>query len=133
MSRVVLDTNVIISALLFGGVPEKTLLKVIAGEHSSLSSAYIIEETSRILRTKFAVRPDTLKLLEKFLSSSEIQYFQPFLSIIQDEPDNRIIETAVIGKADYIVTGDKPLLKAGEYQKIKIITPADFMSLKKSS
>lgn len=129
MSRVVLDTNVLISGLLFGGIPEKTVLKVIAGEHSSLTSSYIIEETSRILRTKFGVRAGTLKLLEKFLSSSEIQYFQPFLSIVQDEPDNRVIETAVIGKADYIITGDKPLLKVGEYQKTKIITPADFMLL----
>ncbi|MBW3569249.1 putative toxin-antitoxin system toxin component, PIN family [Candidatus Parcubacteria bacterium] len=133
MKRAVLDTNVIISALLFGGLPEKVVVQVLAGDHISVTSPFIIEETSRILRDKFNVAPGTLKMLEQLLSISEIQYFQPFLTVIEDDPDNRVLETAVHGKADYTVTGDKLLLELKCYGSIKIISPADFPALNSPS
>lgn len=128
MERVVLDTNVIISALLFDGLPEQVVLRVLAGANTSVTSPYIIEETSRILRTKFSVAPKTLSMLEQLLSVSEIQYFQPFLNVLSDEPDNRILETAIQGNADFLVTGDKLLIELGQYESIVIIKPADFLA-----
>jgi putative PIN family toxin of toxin-antitoxin system len=125
--RLVLDTNVLISAFLFGGVPEKVVLRVLAGEHDLIISPYIIEETNRILRTKFNVHPDTLGLLNQLLTIAEIQYFQPFLRVVEDDPDNRIIETAIRGDASLIISGDKHLLELGEYETVSIISPAAYL------
>lgn len=125
--RIVLDTNVIISALLFDGVPEKVVIRSIGGENTLVILPYIIEETSRILQSKFKIPKTRLILVERFLSQADVQYFQPFLRILTDEPDNRIIETAVCGKADVIVTGDRLLLELEEYKGIRIVKPADFL------
>jgi len=123
--RLVLDTNVIISALLFDGLPEKLLLSTLGGLHELVLSSYIIAETTRILEERFKVQPTNLKLLQQLLGEAEVVYFQPFLNVITDEPDNRILETAVRGSADYLVTGDKLLLKLKEYKNIKIISVRD--------
>ena len=119
--RLVLDTNVIISALLFDGLPEKLLLSTLGGLHELVLSSYIIAETSRILEDKFEVQPTNIKLLQQLLYESQIVYFEPFLDLVADEPDNRILETAVKGNADYLVTGDKLLIHIKEYQSLKII------------
>jgi len=120
--RLVLDTNVIISALLFDGLPEKLLLSTLGGLHELVLSSYIIAETSRILEDKFEVQPTNIKLLQQLLYEGQIVYFEPFLDVVADEPDNRILETAVKGNADYLVTGDKLLLQLKEYQSLKIIS-----------
>ncbi len=120
--RLVLDTNVIISALLFDGLPEKLLLSTLGGLHELVLSPYIITETSRILEDRFKVKPANIKLLQQLLNEGDIVYFEPFLNIVADEPDNRILETAVKGNTDYLVTGDKLLLQLKEYKSIKIIT-----------
>lgn len=127
--RLVLDTNVIISALLFDGLPEQLLLKSLSGPHQLILSPYIITETSRILETKFGVKPGDLLLLQQFLNESELVYFDPFLNVISDEPDNRILETAVIGKADYLVTGDKLLLALQSYQDLQIIKVSEWLDI----
>lgn len=120
--RLVLDTNVIISALLFDGLPEKLLLSTLGGLHELVLSSYIIAETSRILEDKFEVQPTNIKLLQQLLYEGQIVYFEPFLDVVADGPDNRILETAVKGNAEYLVTGDKLLLHLKEYQSLKIIS-----------
>jgi len=120
--RLVLDTNVIISALLFGGLPEKLLINVLSGAHELVISPYIVAETTRILESRFEVDPTSLSLLQQLLHEGEIVYFEPFLHIIADEPDNRILETAIKGKAKYLITGDKLILTLGHYKDVKIIT-----------
>ena len=125
--RVVLDTNVIISGLLFDGVPEQVILSILGREHELVLSPFIIEETTKILSDKFNVKPDTISLLEQLLSQAEMQYFQTFLDTLGDKPDNRILETAIKGKADFIVTGDRPLLELRSYKIVRIVKPADFL------
>lgn len=120
--RLVLDTNVIISALLFDGLPEKLLISTISGAHELILSPYIIGETTRILESRFEVHPTNLNLLQQLLHESEVVYFEPFLHVITDEPDNRILETAIKGGAKYLVTGDKLILSLGQYDDIKIIS-----------
>lgn len=126
--RLVLDTNVIISALLFDGLPEKLLLSTLGGLHELVLSSYIIAETTRILEDRFKAQPANVKLLQQLLNEGEIVYFEPFLNIVNDEPDNRIFETAIKGNANYLVTGDKLLLELKEYKNIKIITVRECMS-----
>ncbi|HUD06298.1 MAG TPA: putative toxin-antitoxin system toxin component, PIN family [Candidatus Saccharimonadales bacterium] len=123
--RLVLDTNVIISALLFDGLPEQLLLSTLGGLHGLVLSSYIIAETTRILEDRFKAQPTNIKLLQQLLSEADVVYFQPFLHVITDEPDNRILETSVKGNADYLVTGDKLLLELKEHKNIKIISVRD--------
>jgi putative PIN family toxin of toxin-antitoxin system len=120
--RLVLDTNVIISALVFDGLPEKLLISTLSGAHELVLSQYIIGETTRILESRFKVHPTNLNLLQQLLHESEVVYFEPFLHVITDEPDNRILETAIKGGATYLVTGDKLILSLGQYDGIKIIS-----------
>ncbi len=127
--RVVLDTNVLISALLFDGNPEKAVLSTLNGLEELVLSAYIVAETTRILEDKFGVEPSSLGLLQQLLSEAELVYFQPFLNVIEDEPDNRILETAVRGKAIYLVTGDNLLLKLKQYKDIKIVSIKEFLEI----
>jgi predicted nucleic acid-binding protein len=68
------------------------------------------------------VQPANLKLLQQLLNEAEVVYFQPFLHILTDEPDNRIVETAVRGEAKYLVTGDKLLLKLKQYKDIQVVS-----------
>ena len=124
--RVVIDTNVFISALVFGGLPEQVLLRVIK-EHQLVLSAYIITEINRILRVKFQIRPPSLRLLQEAMREAEMVYFDPYVHILTDEPDNRILETAEQGQAEYVITGDKLLLDLKQYKDIVIIKPADFL------
>ena len=125
--RLVLDTNVIISALLFDGAPERLVRAVLSSSHQLVISTFIINETSRILSDKFKIPPETVELLEQLLTEAEVVYFEPFLHILGDEPDNRVLETAVKGKAEYIVTGDKPLIALNEHSGVKIITVREFL------
>jgi putative PIN family toxin of toxin-antitoxin system len=127
--RVVIDTNVLISALLFDGNHEKLVLATLAGSNQLVLSPYIIIETTRILETKFKVNPENLELLQQLLTESEQVYFEPFLHIITDEPDNRIVETAVKGRANYIVTGDKLLLALKQYVSIKIVSIKEYLEI----
>jgi putative PIN family toxin of toxin-antitoxin system len=127
--RVVLDTNVLISALLFDSSPEKVVLSTLNGLEELILSPYIVAETTRILEDKFGVEPSSLELLQQLLSEAELVYFQPFLNVIEDEPDNRILETAVKGKASYLVTGDKLLLKLKRYKDIKIVSVKEFLEV----
>ena len=127
--RIVLDTNVIISALLFDGLPERLLLNALAGSDQLISSSYIIAEATRILESKFSVQPNSLELLQQLLGESEIVHFNPFLNIITDEQDNRVLETAVKGYSQYIVTGDKLLFELKEYVGIHMIKVREYLEL----
>ena len=130
--RVVLDTNVVISALLFDGLPEKLLINAIAGSDQLILSTYIIAETIRILETKFLVSTNNTELLQQLLNEGEMVHFQPFLNVVADEPDNRIIETAIKGGAEYIITGDKLLLKLEKYNNLQIISVKQYFELSQS-
>ena len=127
--RVVLDANVIISALLFGGTPEHLVISTLLGPNQLVLSPYIITEVTRILESKFSVHPKNLELLQQILGESELVYFQPFLHLVSDEPDNRIIETALKGGAHYIVTGDKLLLEIERYENIQVISIKKYLEI----
>lgn len=127
--RVVLDTNVIISALLFDGMPEHLVISTLLGPNQLILSPYIITEVTRILESKFSVQTKNLELLQQILGESELIYFQPFLHIVSDEPDNRILETALKGGAHYIVTGDKLLLGLQRYENIQVISVKKYLEI----
>ncbi len=127
--RVVFDTNIYVSALMFpGGEAGKALRKIIDGKDSLVISKNILEELLRVLASKFARDAETLSRTAIFINSiSHTVNPRKKINILKDEPDNRILECAIKGKADAIVTGDKAMLALGEFEGIRIISLKDFL------
>lgn len=131
MLRVTADTNVYVSALHFGGKPERLLRLAEAGEIQLVVSDHILREVEKTLRgDKFAwPEPRIEKALRQLSRIAEHVQPTQTLDIIKAKPsDNRILECAQAGNADYIVTGDKRhILPLRSFQGTPILTVADFL------
>lgn len=128
--RVVLDTNVIISAILFGGIPRHVLEMIIAGKIECTLSPAILEELTAVLqRPKFGFPQEAcLQLVEELRGICDIVTPARTINAIKaDITDNRIIECAVEARAGYILSGDAHLLKLGRFKNISILTTAEFL------
>jgi len=128
MDRVVFDTNIYISALLFAGIPRKLLHMADVGAFQLIISKQILAEFRGVLRIKFDYETEQLDIMENLLLSISlvVEPKKKINRIIVDPTDNRILECAVEGNADYIVSGDKHLLQLENYHSIKIISPAEY-------
>jgi len=127
--RVVFDTNIFISAFVIpGGDAEEAYLHAVRGTFTLYSSIAILTETANTLRTKFEWSEEkVLRLLESVSRTAIVLKTRPHLHIVKDEPDNRILECAVLAEADTIVTGDRHLLSLKQYRGISIRKLADFL------
>jgi putative PIN family toxin of toxin-antitoxin system len=127
--KVVFDTNILVSALVFpGGNAEAALERIIAERDELVLSKPILEELLGVLARKFARDSEELAHVAVFLESLSI-VTKPArrLSVLKDGPDNRILECAMSGKASAIVTGDRQMLALGEYRGIRIISLRDYL------
>jgi len=125
MLRAVLDTNVLISAIISDGKPRELLKKGTANQFSIVTSNLILKELITVLRRpKFKTPEDEIqKIIIALLRSSEvIKVKSKFTEVKEDPKDDMIINTAYDGHADVIVTGDKHLLEFENFRGIKIIT-----------
>jgi putative PIN family toxin of toxin-antitoxin system len=122
--RVVFDTNILVSALVFpGGQGEAALRRIIAETDRLLLSRPILDELLEVLGRKFARDAEELAHVAVFLSDvSLIVAPKRRLRVVKDEPDNRILECAVAGRAEAIVTGDKALLALRSYGNTRMLT-----------
>jgi putative PIN family toxin of toxin-antitoxin system len=127
--RVVADTNVLISALMFGGLPGRFLDLALGRRFTLLASKALLDELDEKLRGKFAVsESDALVIRAKLEGSAELADPDFQLNAVPDDPDdNRVLECAVAGKADFIVSGDRHLLRIGDYEGIAIVTVRQFL------
>ena len=120
--RVVFDTNIFISAFVIpGSLAERAVMKIVAGEDVLILSKDILDELLSVLSLKFSRDREEISRVAVFLSEIA-EWVKPTeeLRVLKDEPDNRILECAVGGKADLIVTGDKEMLKLGIHGRTKI-------------
>ena len=121
MLRVVFDSNVYISALLFDGPPRQVLELALKRQVVLIASDQIINETAGKLRDKFSWPDHKVQQFVRETSRlAELYNSKTKLSVVKDEPDNRVLECAVAGKANIIITGDKHLLKLKSYEDIPI-------------
>jgi putative PIN family toxin of toxin-antitoxin system len=122
--RTVFDTNIFISALAIpGSLAEKAMLKIIEGVDILVISRDIINEVLLVLSSKFSRDKEGLSHVAVILSElGELVKPTQKVTVFKDDPDNRILECALYGKADILVTGDKEMLKLREYKGIKIIS-----------
>ena len=128
--KVVLDTNVLVSALVFGGKPQ-AVIQWLVENGSTYISQDILTETRRIVHAKFPNFHIDLARLEKLLERDVLWVVLGSIkvNICQDPDDNMIIETAILGQCSYIVSGDNDLLVLKNYQNIQIETPSHFISI----
>lgn len=129
--RVVFDTNIFISAFVIpGSLAEKAILKIIEREDFLLISRDIIDEVLSVLSSKFGRDREALSHVALILSELA-EWVRPGrrVKIFKDEPDNRILECAIYGRADVLVTGDKEILQLKEYEGVKIISLKEYLEL----
>jgi putative PIN family toxin of toxin-antitoxin system len=128
--KAVFDTNIFVSALMFpGGRAEAALMKVIEGEVELRVSKSIIHEVLGVLSRKFDRDPEELARVAVYLTDvGKVVQPKSKLTVLRDEPDNRILECAIAGRADVIVTGDQAMLALGKYKDVSIVTLKDFLT-----
>lgn len=130
--KVVCDTNILISALIFpGGSPDKVVSLARVGTINLYISPFILAEFERVLQEKFSyTERETKQRSERVASVAAFVDPSEKLSIIEkDEPDNRILECAVAAKADFIVSGDKHLLSLKEFGTTRIVSASELLRL----
>jgi putative PIN family toxin of toxin-antitoxin system len=129
--KIVIDSNVWISALVFGGKPRHIFERAIADGWTIIVSEEIFTEVRRVLTIKFTDFLDDFESFQAILQTytTKVKLGSVKVSACRDEDDNRVIETALIGNAEYIISGDKDLLDLLKYKKITITNPSDFLEI----
>lgn len=125
--RVVLDTNVLVSALHFGGRPRHLLEAVLSGDHRVIIGNAILSELEAVLVEVCHWRPDRaraargeLEALGEVVSPAEVP------RLCRDPDDDEILAIASAGHASALITGDADLLALANYGQVRIVTVADF-------
>lgn len=127
--KVVLDTNLLISALIFGGKPEQVYNLVLEKLIIGITSSILLAELTEILTKKFNFELIRVEQLERIIKKHfKIVYPDKTINIVEDDDDNRVLEAAIKGKCNYIITGDRDLLDLIIFKNIKIVTPDNFLS-----
>lgn len=128
--RVVADTNILVSALLFGGTSEQVFLAGLRGEIQLLISLSLLKEFEKVLKEKFKLNIHLVReIIEEVREAAEIVEVSSHIKAISyPDEENRVLECAIDGKADFIVTGDtRHILPLKEYGGIKILSPSEFL------
>ncbi|MBI2613277.1 MAG: putative toxin-antitoxin system toxin component, PIN family [Candidatus Levybacteria bacterium] len=130
MHKVVVDTNVFISGFLFGGNPRKIIEAWINKKYIFCLSPELKTEIISKLKNKFFLSNQSLKIIEEALDINTEKFIpKKKISICKDPQDNFLLELAEESTADYLISGDKLVLKLGNYKKTKIISPKNFLKL----
>jgi len=126
--KVLLDTNILISALGFGGKPREIFKLVLDKKIKAISSYVLLAEFGDVISKKFPKLAGDLNRIQKqFRKNMKIVKPSHSAHVLKDEPDNRVLEAALEGNCDYIVTGDSDLLNLKIYKNIIILRPNDFL------
>ena len=128
MSRIVLDTNVYISAYGFGGKPAAVLRAAIPGEFELVTSPEILAEVADKLAVVLDFdREHVEEVVRQIARIGVVVRPQARVSILQDDADNRILEAALESGAEAIVSGDRHLLELVVWKGIRVIRVSDFL------
>jgi putative PIN family toxin of toxin-antitoxin system len=123
--RIVADTNIYVSALNFGGVPDQVLSLARRGRIEMFTSRQILDEIDDVLRGKFAWPPalarEALTTIGEF--AKLVRPHVPVSVVKKDEPDNRVLECALAANAAIVVSGDSHLRELRSFRGIRIVSP----------
>jgi putative PIN family toxin of toxin-antitoxin system len=132
MYSATLDTNTLVSATIARGKEYALFELAKKGKFRLLISLSILLEYKRIISAgRFGYTSEFVEeLVSSILGTSDLVFPEIKLDVVKEDPnDNKILECAVAGKADFIVSGDKHLLKLKKYKGIKIVRTSDFLTL----
>ncbi len=134
--RAVLDTNVLVSALLFPrGIPGAVLRRLRDGSFTIIFSPGLLDEFAAVLshpkiKTKYKLNASDIEaVFSLFAMRGELVESEEQMRVCRDPQDDFLLETAVAGRAGYIVTGDQDLLVLKKFRKIRLIKPGRFLAL----
>jgi len=127
--KVVFDTNIYISAFVVpASNAERAILKILESDDILRISKEIVDEILTVLASKFSKDKEFLSRTVLFLADiAKVVKPSRKFHVFKDVADNKIIECAIAGKADFIVTGDKEMLKYKEFERIKIISLREYL------
>jgi len=130
--KIVIDSNIFISAFFWGGKPKEIFDRVLNGFDELYITDEIVNEIKKVMSSnKFAVNSNDIKdyinIIEKY--SKKIVSKNNIKSISRDADDDKILQCGIDGNVDYIITGDNDLLILKEYNKIKIIKPKEYLEI----
>ncbi len=121
------DTNVLVSAVLFGGVPREILLRAIRGEFEVVTTIRLMTEFEDVLTDSFDLQPEVARAARsEYELLAEVVRPRQIPQVARDPDDNEVLAAARSGDAEFIVTGDHDLLVLGGYDGRRIVTPRQF-------
>lgn len=129
--RVILDTNVLLSAILKTASTPGAVVRLVTAKHVMLTSAETQEELRRVLTKPYFQRITTDRIkrnVEAMFAASELVIITATVAACRDPMDDKFLELALNGQANIIISGDKDLLAMTAYRGTRIITPAEFLS-----
>jgi putative PIN family toxin of toxin-antitoxin system len=123
---VLFDTNVLISAVLFGGVSRDLLVRAMRGKIQLVTSPALLDELEDVLAEKFEFTRDAARATRSEIESlADVIEPVDVPQVCRDPDDDEVLAAAVTGAADAIVTGDEDLLTLGSHQGIEVVAPGD--------
>lgn len=133
-AKVILDTNILISALGFGGKPRDIFQLVIDNQLKAVISPILLAEFEDVVTKKFPVLSYNLERINRQIRK-KFRIIKPkvSLNIVNDDDDNRVLEAAIEGRCNYIITGDKKLLDLVTFKNIRIVTADQFLNILKKA
>lgn len=129
--RVVFDTNVVVSALGFGGRPLEALLRAFDEDVQLIASDETLRELERVLAYDHLPFTKTEQTRYPALIRLEAEIVAPenTVEIVRDSDDDKFLECALEGDAEYVVSGDDDLLDLQSYEGVRVIPPAEFIEI----
>lgn len=131
-SRFVIDTNLIVSAVLLKASPARRVFNRILERGVLLQSVATLEELTEVLNRakfdKYISRSERLQFLAVLLRDSTLIEITTTIRVCRDPKDDKFLELAVSGQAEAIVTGDNDLLVLHPYGNVSIVSPATFLN-----
>lgn len=126
--KIVIDTNVLISAAFFGGIPRKVIQAAVEEKIIACANKSIVDEYEEIKDEMLRYKKGTLRddIFDSYLKKIKMFESVAVVNVCRDPDDNKFIACAVDAKAIYIVSGDKDLLTVKNYDAIEIVTAAEF-------
>jgi len=129
--KVVVDTNVFVSGVFFGGKPQKVLEAIVDGDVSGLCSVEILQEYREIVQRMIDKKGGTLNpgFLSPFYAKLQFVEVSTAVNVCRDRDDDKFLACALDGAAYCVVSGDSDLLSLREFTGVKIMTAAEFLAL----
>jgi putative PIN family toxin of toxin-antitoxin system len=129
--RFVADTNVIVSALVFGGLPRRVMELAESRDFELFYSAAIQVEVKRVLGEKFGWTDTKMDdILPRLWKLGSLVVPRNRVHVVREDPDDdRILECAVSAEASFVVSGDRHLLRLRVYRAVSLVTPREFLEI----